>query len=275
MNILIVSTSFYPELSPRSFRTTELVKELCRMGHNVTLITGDKSPERAGLAEEFNFEIISIGPLTFRFFRSGTMSGLNKVLKVLNKGMQLFLEYPDIEIMYRVREKLKFIEKPYDLLISIAVPHPTHWGVAWAKSKDNPIAPVWIADCGDPYMGCTTDRFRKPFYFKYFEKWFCKKADFITIPKIDMKDNFYPEFHDKFREIPQGFNFEESRAYLLPYKPNPIPTFAFSGSFIPNNRDPRPLLDFLVASNRPFKFHIFTRTRKLIEPYLSEAKEKN
>lgn len=37
-NILIVSNACYPELSPRAFRTTELVRELVRQGHRVTLV---------------------------------------------------------------------------------------------------------------------------------------------------------------------------------------------------------------------------------------------
>ena len=37
--ILIVSRSFYPENSPRSFRTTELAKEFARQGHDVTVFT--------------------------------------------------------------------------------------------------------------------------------------------------------------------------------------------------------------------------------------------
>lgn len=32
MNILIVSGSFYPQNTPRSFRTTELAKEFGRLG---------------------------------------------------------------------------------------------------------------------------------------------------------------------------------------------------------------------------------------------------
>ena len=38
-NILVVSSGFYPQISPRSFRTTELVKELSRQGHRVTVFT--------------------------------------------------------------------------------------------------------------------------------------------------------------------------------------------------------------------------------------------
>ncbi|MCK5338692.1 MAG: hypothetical protein KAJ50_07770, partial [Bacteroidales bacterium] len=94
----------------------------------------------------------------------------------------MFFEYPAIEEMFKVKKILKN-ENGYDLLISFAVPFPVHWGTAWARTKNHEIAKVWVADCGDPYMGNTNDSFRKLFYFKYPEKWFCKKTDFITIPK--------------------------------------------------------------------------------------------
>src|SRR5699024_12169166 len=69
--------------------------------------------------------------------------------------LQLF-EYPDIELLFKVKKALRE-ESGFDLLISIAVPHPIHWGTAWAWRKENPIAKTWVADCGDPYMG-QTDR---------------------------------------------------------------------------------------------------------------------
>ena len=37
--ILLVSNGFYPEISPRSFRATELAKEFSRQGHDVTVIS--------------------------------------------------------------------------------------------------------------------------------------------------------------------------------------------------------------------------------------------
>jgi hypothetical protein len=67
-----------------------------------------------------------------------------------------------------------YAESGYDLLISIAAPHSIHWGIAWARKDGSPIAGIWIADCGDPFMGKENDTFRPPFYFRYLEKWFCQ-----------------------------------------------------------------------------------------------------
>ena len=44
--ILVVSSAFYPENSPRSFRTTELVKELARQGKLETLVSDAKEKAR-------------------------------------------------------------------------------------------------------------------------------------------------------------------------------------------------------------------------------------
>jgi len=62
---------------------------------------------------------------------------------------------------------LSLSQTKYDLLISIAVPYPIHWGVAavWAKDKSKNLAPNWIADCGDPYCFQENDTFKPPFYF--------------------------------------------------------------------------------------------------------------
>jgi hypothetical protein len=45
--LLIVTHGFYPEQSPRSFRATELAKEFCRQGHQVSII----APYREGVED--------------------------------------------------------------------------------------------------------------------------------------------------------------------------------------------------------------------------------
>ena len=60
---LLVSVSFYPENSPRSFRATELAKELCRQGHKVLVsgvdISGDGNTQRQRLLEEYGIQWLS------------------------------------------------------------------------------------------------------------------------------------------------------------------------------------------------------------------------
>jgi len=102
----------------------------------------------------------------------------NFFARLLSRVLLILFEYPTIENMFKIMRILKN-ESDYDLMISFAVPYPVHWGVAFSRSQKHNIASVWVADCGDPYMGDVLDTFRKLFYFGYLEKYFSRKADFI------------------------------------------------------------------------------------------------
>lgn len=270
--ILIISRTFYPVDSPRSFRTTELVKEFARQGHKVTLLTVKNRKFHIPFEKEYGVTIKDLGPLKCREINTNSKNSVIHFLKrIARRGLLQLFEYPDIELMFKVRRALKN-QKGYDLLISVAVPYPIHWGVAWAQKKEQPIAQVWIADCGDPYMGLTLDSFNKMFYFKYFEKKFCRKADYISVPLEEAKKGYYPEFRDKIRVIPQGFNFDDIEIKPDSYSKHSIPTFAYAGGFIPGGRDPRPFLDFLVKLKRDFRFIIYTRNDHLIKPWIDKGK---
>jgi hypothetical protein len=269
--ILIVSSSFYPKNSPRSFRTTELVKEFARQGHDVTLLTLKDDEVHVPFEKKHGVTIKDVGPLSFPTINLNGSSGVSSLIKrVLRRGLLQLFEYPDIELLFRVRKALKQ-ESGYDLLISIAVPHPIHWGVAWAWRTNNPIAKTWVADCGDPYMGETLDSFRKLFYFKYAEKYFCRKADVITVPIASAKDGYYQEFRDKIEVVPQGFRFDEVEIDEGSYTKHKVPTFAYAGGFIPGGRDPRSFIDYIVNSEHDFKLILYTRNGDLVEPWLEKA----
>mgnify|MGYP006295091535 CR=1 FL=1 len=270
--ILVVSRSFYPEISPRSFRTTELVKELSRQGHEVTLFTLKDDSVHEPFAKEHGISIKTLGPLRWPVIRaSSKYRPLWLAERTVEMGLKLLVEYPDLELMYRVKSAMKN-ESGYDLLISVAVPHTIHWGVAKARSAQHPIAKVWAADCGDPYMGFKMDRFNKPFWFKYPEKLFCRKADAITVPFEGAKDAYYQEFRHKMKVIPQGFSFEgiERNTTEGPMHENPV--FGYAGGLLGGGRNPFPLLDYLAGYDKPYRFIIYTNNPKPVKPYLDRAK---
>lgn len=269
--ILIVSSSFYPMNSPRSFRTTELVKEFSRQGHEVTLYTVKNDKYHTSFEKEYNVRIKDLGKPRLPTFDITKGNRLVKLFKrAIGRGLYQLFEYPKIELMFKVRKTLQ-AESGYDLLISIATPYPIHWGVAWAWREQDPIADTWVADCGDPYMGQTLDSFNKMFYFKYFEKDFCRKADYLTVPLENAKEGYYPEFRDKIKVIPQGFNFDEVEIDHSSYTPHPTPTFAYAGGLIPGGRDPRAFLEYLVSLERDFKFILYTKDTDLVKPWLDKA----
>lgn len=272
--ILIVSRSFYPMNSPRSFRTTELVKEFARQGHEVTLLTVKDDEFHIPFEKEYGVTIKDLGPYRLPAIDITTGHEAYILLKrVCSRTLYQLFEYPDIELMFKVKKALQN-ESGYDLLISIAVPHTIHWGVAQVWNNENKIAKTWVADCGDPYMGSALDSFNKMPYFKFFEKSFCRKADFITVPIEEAKEGYYPEFRDKIKVIPQGFNFDQVNSNPSDYIENKVPTFAYAGGLIPGGRDPGEFLDYLSTIDFEYKFIVFTKNRDLIQPYLNQSNGK-
>ncbi len=249
--ILIVCHGFYPENSPRANRASELVKEFALQGHSVVVLT-PKRPEHIAFEKEHQVQIKDLGKPKWKVPNFGSSKPGYLLTRMGVRFMQLFMEYPAIELMFKVKKALR-MESGYDMLISIAVPYPIHWGVAKVWEKQQSIAKTWVADCGDPYMGCETDSFQKFFYFKYIEKWFMRKADYISIPVESARSGYYDEFQGKIKIIPQGFKFDLIEGSDKPVR-NDIPTFAYAGGFIPNIRDPRPFLDYLVTLDHNFKF---------------------
>jgi len=271
--ILIISQTIYPAQFPRTYRATELAKELARQGHEVILYAVLGQYDYAKFEKEYNLKANNIGPMWFATLNSDGHGRRSFIDKVFYRLFHRLFEFPDIELMLRLPNIIKK-EKEIDLLISVAMPFPIHWGCALAKSllpKEFPK--IWAADCGDPYMG---NKFRKTkplFYFKYLEKWFCKKADYITIPVDGAREGYYHEFHNKIKVIPQGFRFD---IYDIQSKQpnNVIPTFAYSGVFYKGFREPTSFLEYLTSVKTPFKFIIYTPDQSLISPYLSRLGEK-
>jgi hypothetical protein len=271
-NILIVSNGFYPELSPRSFRATELAKEFARQGHKVVVISKFRNYDYGGFLDKYNLTFKIWGKQKLPrvpLFKQKPFSYLGRAL---TRILSTLFEYPGIEDMFMVKNILKKEDK-YDLLISFATPYPVHWGVAWSRSGKHRIAGIWIADCGDPYMGDILDSFRHPFYFKFLEKWFCSKADFITIPVLGALKGYYQEFHSKIRIIPQGFNFD-FKEKISQQSSNDVPTFAYAGGFIPGVRDPQSLMKYLISLNIPFRFLVYTNKPGILKEYQTVLNDK-
>ena len=268
--ILIVSQAFFPENSPRSLRTTELVKEFARTGHNVTIITPRIESSHGAFEKEYGVEIKNMGNYSWK---SITIKG--KGIEMLLRRLvfrfsNLLFEYPSIQLLWLVKKVLK-IESGYDLMISVAVPYPVHWGVAAVRTKANPIASVWIADCGDPYMGLETDTFKKVFYFSYLDRSFLKGADYVAVPIKEAINAYYKEFHYKFRVIPQGFTFP---AIINSSKDKKRPVFIYSGNVTSYTHYALPFFRYLVTLDIDFEFKIFTTTPEIFTDSLGAIQDK-
>lgn len=263
--LLIISKYFYPDITPRAFRATELAKEFGRQGHEVTVIIPTRKRDYSEFEREHRLRIVNLGDLKFLDIHIYGNIVQRLWRKFLRRTLQIFFEYPDIQLIWMVAKTLRK-ETGHDLLISIAVPHPVHWGVSKVWIGNGVIAKKWIADCGDPYMLARLDTFNRPFYFKFFERRFCRKCDYITIPFEGARVAYYSEFHHKIKVIPQGFRLDSVN--IPPFvKQYTYPRFAYAGGFIQGHRDPRPLLDYLSVQKGYFKFYIFSSQHEMLAPY--------
>jgi hypothetical protein len=269
--ILIISAAIYPRNTPRAHRATELAKEFARKGHNVTLYAVLGNYDYSNFINKYNVKVKNIGRMFFYPVNSDGEIKQTFLLRILTRLFKRFIEFPDIELFFKISNVLRK-EKEVDLLITNAIPHTLHWGAALYKTRKPMHFPkTWIADCGDPYMG---NVFHQPyFYFKYIEKWFCKKADYISVPFEGAKKAYYPEFHYKIITIPQGFNYDDIE--INNGAPNnPVPTFLYAGAFYKDNRDPSLFLQHLCKIRSAFKFIIYTRNAEIIKPFVEKLGEK-
>ena len=273
LKVLIITYDFHLDQSPRSFRATELAKQFCRDGHEVTVM----APHKEGIdlfTKEYPVDFISLGQMKWKIYNTSSLGKLGQLYnQFVNRLLPLLLEFPLIELFFKVRKAIRNDHNRYDILISIAAPYPIHWGVAasW-KSKGFRVADKWIADCGDPYCLQENDTFKPPFYFRWIEKWFMRKVDFITVPTENSVKGYFSEFHPKIRVIPQGFRFEdiEKRSII----DDGVLRFGYGGIFLPKKRDPKEFVNYLTSLPKElnYEFHVYTSTPQFIIPYVGDDK---
>lgn len=266
LKIVIITQTIYPALDPRSHRSMQLALGLADAGHDVTVYALLGKYDYGKYQENRNIKFKNLGESKLGLRNSDNDSRYT----IFNRGMKklfwnVFL-YPDIEMVPMIRKALKK-EKNIDLLISIAVPYINHFAIAGLKNIN---AKCWVSDCGDPFTGnpfCNVSS-----HFKYFERKWGRRTDYITVPIAEAKDGYFKEFENKIKVIPQGFNFDNIK--LASYKKNSIPTFAYSGATYKDLRDPSKFLDYLSTINKPFKLIVYTVGGNLFKQYVDLLRDK-
>jgi len=272
MKIVIISAYIYPMVSPRSFRATELAKELARLDHDVFLYALIGDYDYSDFEKDTGVKVRSLGrPITGALDSSG-QGHFNIIDKVLYRLLEPILYYPHTELVWKVFSVIKSLSN-IDVLITVAYPHPIHWGAALAR-KFLPKATfprVFISDCGDPFYG-NPIRKNRFIYFKWIEKFWGDQTDFITIPIDEAKSAYLANAQPKLRVIPQGFDF--TKVEIQDYVKNSIPTFSYAGVIYPNQRDPTKFLQYLETLNFDFVFYVYTSSKKFYAPFKQTLGEK-
>jgi len=272
MRILLVSSSFFPEQSPRAFRTSELAKELARQGHTVSVLTLNRNRDYSDYEKQYNLHILpEIRP---RFYRTDVFrAGRGFIKRIVDRILYQFFFFPELELSWLISKSIRKQSDRFDLLISVAKPYSVHIGCALAYKTIKKNKSGWIADCGDPFTLSKSDSWHFPFYVSWIERWMFKKVDFITVPVESARQAYYPEFNEKIRIIPQGFDFDEIKL-LRGTVENSCPTFAYAGALYQKTRNPRKFLEFLLSIKDDYKFILFTGNSELVIPYMLKSEGK-
>jgi hypothetical protein len=298
MNILITSYYYYPELTPRAFRTYELVKEFLRCGHCATLFLPDKDCYQSDVKQKDRLKIVYVKEKSNQpdCRDGGDCRAINdisrpkikkpafsfyKMLKTMlpDKIKQLIKDFIEWKARYLYPlHKKSFIrplsdalskeQQTYDLMISIGLPVEVHIGTALGILKNKKLRkiPVTVADYGDPFS-----RSHVFFGYQLVDFFIARVFKYIAVP-TGLAVSSYTRFKRRknIRVIPQGFNLADYE--VVEYKPNKVPTFAYAGCFYLDIRNPESLFDYLKNIPEAFLFIIYTiresaDTDKIINKY--------
>jgi len=258
MNVLLITGDYFPIKSPRSLRATELSKELVVQGHKVDILTHKDFELHDEFEKKYGIKIIN-------FSKSKIYSSIRKT--ILSQFVHKILaKFHDFQYYFYVKQSVRNLNN-YDAVITISVPFSLAWGLAsFTKKKIKDKFGVWIADMGDPFMKNKGIISRPLFILHYFEWNTLLKADFITVPFSEMREQFYKKFRFKIVVIPQGVQLGSP---IGNYSRKNTIRIGYSGYMYHGTRDVFPLIDYLILKCYKFEFHIFTNQRVLFQKYQS------
>jgi hypothetical protein len=121
MKILIVSGYFYPEITPRAFRTTQLAIELSKQNHEVFICIPYSNYDLKEFEIEYNLNIIILKVKD----EPKILNKKNIFISKIKFLMSLLFQYPKIKYIDSIYRTLNCLVG-FDLLISIAAPHSIH-----------------------------------------------------------------------------------------------------------------------------------------------------
>lgn len=264
-SILVTSYFFPPEITPRAFRTYELVKELSLRGYSIDLfIPKIDYVEKDDALKNVTIYFVNSLKDNSVLSRKETKEKKVNLFKIIPiqyiKFLIRFLIGENIRSLYFSKQLFKKLiidkaDKKYDFIISIGLPFYVHFAVARYINCSNQQC-VSVCDYGDPFY---LNPVQKKFIgLKFLEKWVTKQFDFISIP-TEKSIHYYTDYKEKSRikVIPQGFDF--SNIKLESYKNNRIPTFCYAGVFYKDIRNPNFLFEFLSSLDYDYRFIIYTR----------------
>lgn len=251
MKIVIITANFYPSLSPRSQRATELAKELARRNNTVIVYSLLGGFDYSSFENDFGVIVKNLGVSRWGYPDSENHIRNSLFTRAVKKIAGNLLWLPDRELIPMVKKVIRD-EKRIDLLITIAIPHVINYA---ASICDLSKIKNWISDCGDPFTKNPYTIGLYPKYLENYERQWCEKCNHIVVPVDSARKGYFSQYNGKISVIPQGYDF--SHITVPEYKKNRMVTFAYAGAFYRELRDPSNFLEYLAGLNIEFEFWLF------------------
>lgn len=278
LNILIISYSYDPALTPRAIRWTTLYNQFLSRGHNVQVISSNSSLQERALP---NKDIHYVG-MSFKKLTQSAKNTLNSentpqlssiflllkksIYKLLSKTHALIIKpfrWPDFAwpfIFFGFMRARKLTKRnKYDLIVTVSHPFSCHIIGVFIKYLNPDLK--WIADNGDPFALMEKPQVNNFFLYKRLNL-------FVESKVVDMCDYFAVTTHNTKKLYESSLRFDAKKIKVIgpllsnqalrafenkvnPNIRNEVLKFNFFGTLYSTIRNPSYLINVLeLLSNR-------------------------
>jgi hypothetical protein len=274
MNILIISHSYFPALTPRAIRWSNLHEEFLLQGHNVQVV----SSKLGSLQASNNKDVFYVGSSLRSYFKTDRIDThsntktkknfcfkglfhLKRIISLLSIQIHsIFLRpfrWPDFAWPFiffgfiSSRNLLK--KKKYDLVITVSHPFSSHLIGIMIKYLHPQVR--WIADNGDPFSFMDKPRVNNFFLYKALNKYVESKVlhlcDGFAVTTEGTSELYRTYFHsssDKIKVIGPLLSKEATivfNEHSAISKSEGRVVFNFFGTLYSTIRNPRYLIEVL------------------------------
>lgn len=286
MKILFVSYAYPPISSPGAMRIYNFAKDLCELGHDVTVLTssnGYSSMIDSNEHDNGNVNVIKTRDLLSKQAYNGKRQSEN--LKKINIiGIASKIIYPDRDITWlpTALSSSEIKKMNFDIVLG-SYPNVTNLLIATRIANRHKaklvldMRDLWT----DEYENNEKISFKTKLN-KILESYLFKKADGI-INVSNVNTNFiYNKIKNKsLCTVRNGFDYDLIKSVRESFKEEKSDKFiiSYSGSFVGGERDPRDLFKAIVkletaglVSKDNFSFDIYGPKEEIIEEWVKEFK---
>lgn len=289
MRILIITHSFYPELTPRAFRWAAMARSLVVSGHQVDVVCA-RPPGTPALETVAGVEVHRVRDPLSRAQLGGSAGQERRTGLVRRWVRWLYgqtwrrLYWPDYACAWYFpavrRVSALYADRKYDRLVSVSHPFTGHL-VGLALKRRHPELP-WLTDVGDPFCLMKDPAPNNAALYRRlsrrFDRAVLREANVVSVTTAGTRDAYarlFPESADKIHIIPPLLSLPAGETANTVTLSNEPLRLVYVGTLYRRLRSPVPLLSLferlvVVLPDVSLELHFFGNVNdsaELFRPY--------